>query len=323
MATKPRPILWGCVEGAVRVVGDYPKVGEIFEVVYEIKVSETADWRLRENSLTNDYAAVIRCVPPEAAEIVGQDKFPFSGLTIGETKEFRTRCRILKPVTFVEISGNLDRVIEGKLHGNVASFTEIFLFLVDPATGQYGTKAEWLAKSVNVFWKYNNLEPQWLSEPTQEWVEGNQKIAGEMKSFEPALTDSEALCLHLDNYLLIINGIGDPNATDSSRVVQLLNAGWLKAQRAGAQEHDKWLNEFMRKNKGSWGGDPDSNFFRDSDPDSGDSSRGGNSSLEEPPTTTFVGEWLYRDHLYNKEQGLLSAYETRPVKFAEVGIRAY
>lgn len=323
VASKPQPMLWGYVEGEMRVAGDYPKVGEIFEVVYVVKVSETADWRVRENTLKYDYAAVIRCVPPEAAEIVGQDKFFFSGLKIGETKEFRTRCRILKPATFVEISSNLDRVIEGRLYGNVASFTEIFLFLTDPATGQYGTKGEWLKKATNVFWKYNNIEPQWLSKPDQEWEAGNRKIAEEMRRFEPALTDSEALCLHRDTYLVLIRGIGDPNASDSSRAVHLLNAGWLKTQRAGAAEHDKWLSDFMGKNKGRWGGDADSNFFRDSNPDSSGSNRGDSSSLEEPPTTTFVGQWLYQDHLYNKEQGLLWAYETKPVKYAEVGIRAY
>ena len=277
LARKPQPSLWGYVEGEMRLVGDYPKVGEIFEVVYEIKVSETADWRPREDYLKDDYAAVIRCIPPEAAEIVGQDKFPFSGLTIGGTKEFRARCRILKPVTFFEISGNLDRVIEGRLYGNVAEFTGIFLFLIDPATGQYGTKGEWLKKATNVFWKYENIGHQWLSEPSQEWEGGNRKIAEEMKRFAPAVSDSEALCLDRDDYLLIINAIGDPDATDSSRVVHLLNAGWLQAQRAGAEEHDKWLNEFMRKNKGRWGGDSDSNSFRDSDPNSG-----------APPPTSFV-----------------------------------
>jgi len=300
VAGKELPPLEGYVEGKMQIVGAYPKVDETFEVVYEMKVSGTADWTQRENDLTNDYVVVIRCIPsgregrpPQATEVVGQDRFFFSGLKIGETKEFRTRCRILKPVTSVNIVGELDLAVQGKSYGPVVRSGEIWLSLLDPATGQYVPEAEWRAKSINVFWKYNNLEPQWLSEPTQEWVEGNQKIAGEMKSFEPALTDSEALCLHRDNYLLIINGIGDPNATDSGRVVHLLNAGWLKAQRAGAREHDKWLNDFMGKNRGRWGGDPDSYFFRGRDPDSGDSSRSDNSSLEEPPTTTFVGQWLY------------------------------
>jgi len=106
-------------------MGDYPKVGEIFEVVYRIRVKEVMDY-LRIPFLTKDYCAVIRCIPPEATEIIGKDKFFFSGLTPGETREFRTRCRILKPVTWICIDGDIDRAVEGKVIGPVAKETNGF-----------------------------------------------------------------------------------------------------------------------------------------------------------------------------------------------------
>ena len=50
-------------------------------------------------------------------------------------------------------------------------------------------------------------------------------------------------------------------------------------------------------------------------------------SSNNPPkdriTTTFIGTWNYQDHLYNKDNGLLWSYSVKPVKTAEVGIRAY
>ena len=99
---------------------------------------------------------------------------------------------------------------------------------------------------------YNHLEGEWMSEPDQGFETTNRQIAEEMKKYEPALSDSEALCLHADNYKLIVNGIGDPKATDAERIEHLLQAGWLGAQRDSATVKEKWLNEFMEKNKGGW-----------------------------------------------------------------------
>ena len=116
-----------------------------------------------------------------------------------------------------------------------------------------------------------------------------------MRKFEPALIDSEALCLHQDNYLLIINAIGDSNATDEQRIEYLLKAGWLKAQRLGAEAKEKWFNDFMEKNRGIWGGNSNLNFFRD-DNSSGGNYVGNNSSPKDRITTTFIGTWFYNEN---------------------------
>lgn len=75
----------------------------------------------------------------------------------------------------------------------------------------------------------------------------------------------------------------------------------------------------MKKNKSKWmGSELDPNFFRDN----GNRDFGGNDSNSKV-VTTFIGNWSYQDHLYDKDNGLRSAYNTKPVKNAEVGIRAY
>jgi len=285
-ATKEQPLFQNYIEGEMRIVGDYPKVGEIFEVVYRIRVKEVMDY-LRIPFLTEDYCAVIRCIPPEAAEIIGKDKFFFTGLTLGETKEFRTRCRILKPVTWICIDGDIDRAVEGKSLGPIATKGDKWLWLTDPETGQYGTKDQWLNRGIGVLGKYNNVEPQWFSEIDPTWEPSNRRIVQEMRKFEPALTDSEALCLHQDNYFLIINAIGDANATDEERIEHLLKADWLNAQRSGAEAKEKWFQDFMEKNKGKWGGNPNLNFFRDDS--SGIDYAGNSSSSKDRITTTFIG----------------------------------
>jgi len=320
-ATPPQPPLAGYIEEEVEIVGDYPKVGEIFEVVYRIRLKKLDDHS--RGYLHTDFYAVIRGGFSKPIKIIGKDKFLFTGLPpVGEWKEFRFRCQILKPFNHIDINGTIHPVYKGEMYGNIATMGHLLLYLVNPETGQYGTKEEWLKRAVSVFWKYNNLEPQWLSEPDQEWETSNRKIAEEMRKFEPALTDSEALCLHQDNYLLIINAIGDSNATDDERIEHLLEAGWLEAQRAGVEAKEKWSNEFMEKNRGIWGGNSNLNFFRDND-SSGIDYAGNNSSSQERITTTFIGTWNYQDHIYNKDNGLLWSYAVKPVKTAEVGIRAY
>jgi len=69
---KPLPLLEGYIQGEMRIVGDYPKVGETFEVTYQIDINAAADWTRRRSSLTEDYVAVIRTFPLEAAEMSGK-----------------------------------------------------------------------------------------------------------------------------------------------------------------------------------------------------------------------------------------------------------
>jgi len=266
-AQKELPPLENHIEGEMRIVGNYPKVGEIFEIVYRIKVKETADWTRKKDNLTHDYLAVIRYAPPEAVEILGEDKFFFSGLTIGETREFRTRCRILKPVGWIYIDGDIDLAVQGKSYGPVAISGDKSLWLLDPQTGQYGTRTEY-EKGLPVEYRYDFSDGRFLGpqEACVGWVEENRKIIEMMKRLESALSDSEALLLHSEQFQ-----VGAPRGTvkwdeeeekwiEDEMYEYYLKDGWFKAAREGRLE--EWRKKEKEKIQKEWKGGGGTKFFR-------------------------------------------------------------
>jgi hypothetical protein len=218
-----------------------PKVGELFEVTLIVYCKENFE----SARFGPDYIATFNS---DGAEIIEGNEKEFHGyMQKGDIKQFTAKMIIRKPHKSVSIHGGLLSPNWPGPQG--VGFT---IHLIDSITGQYGPKEEWEQKVIGVFARYNPLGPQWFRKPDLRWVTMNRKIAAEMKEFEPALTDSEALCLHQDNYLLIINAIGDTFATDSERIEHLLKAGWLDAQHAGAEVKEEWFNDFMEKNRGRW-----------------------------------------------------------------------
>jgi len=324
-ASQPELTLQRYIDEEMYIVGDNPKIGEIFEVVYRITVKATADWAERKSYLTHNYAAVIRG-PAEALEIIGQDKFFFSGLEIGETKEFRVHCRILKSWNWIQITGSVELVYQGKIRGDVAGKAGIPLYLINPETGQYGTKEEYEGK-LPVEYRYDPVDGSFTCSPSQNPapVEENRRIIKMIKELEPRLSDSLALLLHSDQYR-----VGVPKGLpiwdeEKQRWIEeeifkyYLNDGWFEALQEGRreawiiQEREKIMKE-VDKHK--------LNFFRDNNTFDIDYISSDNSSPKERITTTFIGTWRYQDHLYNKDNGLLWSYTVKPVKTAEVGIRA-
>ena len=310
--------LMGVVEQEMYIKGRYPKVGEIFEIVYRVQVREKSILdKYPEKMVAMGYVIHFSSRPMDPVTFITEKEIFVQVLNPGAWREFSVKLRIDKITNDVLIQAGTR--FKASISG---AFWGLHLYLLDPETGQYGTRDQWLNRGIGVLGKYNNVEPQWFSEIDPAWAESNRKIVQEMRKFEPALTDSEALCLHQDNYFLIINAIGDSNATDEQRIEHLLKAGWLDAQRSGAEAKEKWSNEFMEKNRGKWGGNPNLNFFRNNNSSGGDYV-GNSSSSKDRITTTFIGTWNYQDHLYNKDNGLLWSYSVKPVKTAEVGIRAY
>jgi len=318
-ATIGESFLEGDVDQEMHITGGFPKVGEVFEVVYRVRLKEKNSLNKHpEKMVAMGYITHFSSRPMDPVTFMTEKEMFIPVLNPGEWREFSVKLKITESAENIQIqAGTHFKVSRSGAHGAMS------IYLIDPETGQYGTKEQWLNRGIGVLGKYNNVEPQWFSEIDPAWAESNRKIAEGMRKFEPALIDSEALCLHQDNYLLIINAIGDPNATDEERIEHLLKAGWLKAQRAGAQSKEAWFQEFMEKNQGNWGGNSNLNFFRDNNSIDNDFSSGNNSSPKERITTTFIGTWRYQDHLYNKDNGLLWSYAVKPVKTAEVGIRAY
>ena len=289
-ATPDTRILTGDVEYKLYINGNYPKVGEVFEVVFRVRLKSQNDLQhMPEEAIAEGYVVSFGARPKAAVKLLSNNEIFIPVLNLGEWQEFVGKYRITKPSMWVTVGAEirLKAVKAGPGLGHT-------FYLLDSLTGQYGTKEQWLKRGIGVLGKYNNVEPQWFSEIDPVWEPSNRKIAQEMRKFEPALIDSEALCLHQDNYLLIINAIGDSNATDEERIEYLLKAGWLEAQRSGAEVKEKWFNDFMEKNRGKWGGNPKLNFFRNTN-SSGGNYVGNSSSSQERITTTFIGTWFYNE----------------------------
>lgn len=316
-----------------------PKIGQVINVKWKVSGDKSA---------TNAYASINTFgAPAEIVEIVSplkgngtvdnENKGIKFSITKGEVKTFEASIIIhsaphallynkAKSVGFSLGVLSYDK-INGKGIG-VCADPRKQLYLIDKATGQLGTLSDWdemvngPLKLRKIFWKYNHIDGEWLNVPDQSFEITNRQIAANMKTLEPALTDSEALCLHADNIKLIVNAVGDPKATDDERIKILLSKGWLKAQREGSSVKEKWFINFIKSNNGKWDrSSTDPQFFRD-DVNNGaivcNSSGGDGSKL----STTFVGYWKYQDHIYDLDK-LQFAYNVKPVKNAEVGIRAY
>ena len=180
--------------------------------------------------------------------------------------------------------------------------------VVDEKTGQLGTLGE---KYKGIEYHYDVCDGSFTKEPQIGAEEYNRKIIALMKKLEPTLTDSEALCLHSDKYKA-----GEPygykpkgsekeNWRDDSELFKYyLDNGWLKAFRGG--NRDLWNKEMNKKIKKSWEDKKKSEITPE--------------NIDNPKATmqlVFEGQWLYKDHKYDKNGGLLADYEIKPVKNAK------
>ncbi len=324
--SKELPTLQNYIEGEMRIVGGYPKVGEIFDVVYRIKIKEINETPIKDY-LTRDYCAVIRCGPSEAINVLGEDKFFFSGFRVGEWQEFRTRCRILKPMERINIDGNVDLMFQGKSRGPVAVKGQMTIFLIDPKTGQYGTREEYEKRlREDASWWYDPAGEFTNEAVSPDCAARNREIIAQMKKLEPNLTDWEALYLHYDGIQALMGGMGDGKTTWEDRWRFLLEMGWLERQRAGKEVKEKWLKEIIEKYKGKplikeQGLNP--NFFRDNSDSIGNNPGSPDSTQKRWDYFYLDGQFRYKKHQYNKDQGLLTQTVDMPICSVLVRIRTY
>lgn len=263
LATKPAMFpLQDEVEQEMYIVGAYPKVGEAFEVVYRLRLRPEFEIK------HSNYCVKFRSRPDESLEITDTDKLFFSGLSSNEWKEFRASMRITKSVPMVRIGVGIYRTEEKALY--LQGFWGIDLYLLDPETGQYGTKEE--------YDKQLRQKAEWWYDPAGEFTgdpvhpdcaKKNREIIAKMQEIKSNLTDWEALYLHYDGIQALMGGMGTQETTDEERWRFLLEMGWLEKQRVGKEIKEKWLKEIIEKYKGKsltkeQGFNP--NFFRgDSD----------------------------------------------------------
>jgi len=319
-STKPatRP-LQKYVEQEFYIMGNYPKVGDVFEVVYRLKLKSGLEPR------SGNYCVLIGCDPSGAIEIIGKDRLFFPGLEAGEWKEFYIQYRILKPLNEIRIGVSLGQMYGGQFYGPLAS-TGMSLYLIDPETGQYGTREEYERQlHQKAEWWYDPAG-EFTSDPVSpDCAKRNREIIAQLKQIEPNLTDWEALYLHYDGIQALMGGMGDGKTTWEDRWKFLLGMGWLEKQRAGKEIKEKWLKEMIEKYKGKplikeQGLNPQ--FFRDNS-----DCVGNNSHL--PDSTKrwsyfyFNGQFRYKKHQYNKNQGLLAQTVDMPICSVLVRVRAY
>jgi hypothetical protein len=158
-------------------------------VIYRVRLKPNID---PEFGRRNFYV-IFRASAHGTDEVIGMDEVCIPSLVPGEWREARGKFRIPKSYGMVQINAYLGTTT-GHNYRVVGKYLR--LYLVDSTAGQYGTGIERYNQMMNVFWKYDHLSAQWLNVPDPRWGDSNRRIAEEIKGFDPALTDSEALCLH-------------------------------------------------------------------------------------------------------------------------------
>lgn len=197
--------------------------------------------------------------------------------------------------------------------------SEVCRILLDPKTGQMGTEGE---KYKGVEYHYDPEAGMFLPEIAPPLGPRNKRIIAMMKRLEPAITDSEALCLHSDFYRLgIPPGTGMKKTEVGMAELEVfeegfqyyLKDGWLKAFREGKRE--EWIKQESEKTKKlrEKRDGKNLNFFR-----SDGNTYLGNSSTPRSKqvnwTVTLYGKWQFKDHHYNKDQGLLSSADVKSIR---------
>ena len=246
-ATPDTRILTGDVEYKLYINGNYPKVGEVFEVVFRVRLKSQNDLQhMPEEAIAEGYVVSFGARPKAAVKLLSNNEIFIPVLNLGEWQEFVGKYRITKPSMWVTVGAEirLKAVKAGPGLGHT-------FYLLDSLTGQYGTKEE--------YDKQLRQKAEWWYDPAGEFtgdpvhpdcVKKNREIIAKMQEINSNLTDWEALYLHYDGIQALIGGMGDRETTSEEHWRFLLDMGWLEKQRAGKAIKDNWLNEIIKKYKG-------------------------------------------------------------------------
>jgi hypothetical protein len=226
-------------EHEIFIDGKSPRVGEVFEVVYQVRLKADIPLEYGQRNFWVQFGTGTTGF----AEVVGTKEICIPFLIPGEWQEVRTTYLIPKPDKMVFINaflgtakGHKYRMVGGTLR----------LFLIDSLTGQYGTKEE-QESNLPVEYRYDPVDGSFTCSPSQNPapVDENRRIIKMIKQFEPALFDSEALLLHSDQYRTgIPEGLPrwdekNKRWMDEEIFEYYLKDGWFKALREG--RHIEWI----------------------------------------------------------------------------------
>lgn len=305
-----------------------PKLNEVFEVKAKIIGKKGLDeyayyFPTYEFMATLDISSKER----ESVKILGKNEIYIPELRNGWTKELKFRLQIIKKIPYISIVCHLYPIRDFRM-GRVTQVADVIeLYLLDFQTGQYGTREE--------YEKQLKEQAEWWYDPAGEFTNDpvspdcaarNKEIIVQLKKLEPNLTDWEALYLHYDGIQALMGGMGTYQTTDEDRWRFLLEMGWLEKQRVGKKIKEKWLKELIEKYKGKpltkeQGLNP--NFFRGDADNTVDNSSSSDSTKTRWSYIYFKGQFRYKKHKYNKDQGLLTQTEDIPICSVLVRVRSY
>ena len=286
--------LEGDVDQEMYITGGYPKVGEVFEAVYRVRLKEENSLNKHpEKMVAMGYVIHFSSRPMDPVTFITEKEIFVPVLNPGEWREFSAKLRITKGATNIQIqAGTHFKASKSGAHGAMS------IYLLNPETGQYGTKEE--------YDKQLRQKAEWWYDPAGEFtgdpvhpdcVKKNREIIVKIQEINSNLTDWEALYLHYDGIQALMGGMGTQETTDEERWRFLLEMGWLEQYKAGKAVKNKWLNKMIKKYKDKsltkeQGLNP--KFFR-GDNSSSSNYLGSNNSPKDRITTTFIGTWFYNE----------------------------
>jgi|GEM_PF-1137419 len=280
-----------------------PKVGEIFEATITIYCKNDLEYYKAGPDYTVQFEGDVEIIE-------GREHIIHGYLKKGETRRFKAKMVIKESKEKVGIGGSI--VATKPVPFGQGAYIE--MFLLDPETGQYGTKEEYEG-NLPAEYRYDPVDGSFTCSPSLNPapVEENRRIIKMIRELEPRLSDSLALLLHSDQYRVgIPRGVSQWDSLnqrwiDKGVYEYYLRDGWFKALQEG--KRDEWLKKEKAKIEQSWK-EGSLNFFR---PDNHNNS-GGNNRSRDRTQKDFYGQWWFKDHKYNKTQGLLADADKKPIK---------
>jgi hypothetical protein len=163
----------------------------------------------------------------------------------GETKAYKVRVRYRSVPADVTVLAHVRvKEDEGKEFWEESGWTHTgCLMVVDEETGRLGGWDEY--RNSKLVFRYDGALGRWLESGDPGYEANNSKIIDRIRKLEPALTDSEALCLYAD----IVNpetpykhqGPVEWNPGNADPEKYLLDRGWLEKHRQGDHVKVPWL----------------------------------------------------------------------------------
>lgn len=192
---------------------------------------------------------------PRGVEPVSGRTSIYTSARKGETKTYRVTVKFKSsPATLTANVGSAYKNYKGDEVVRPSEGATIWLYLVDEEAGLFGTELEY--RNSKLEFRYNPADGIWLDMGEPGLADWNKRIIDMAKKLEPAMTDSEALCLHadIDNVKSPYKYLGPVLAergglSDEIVMKYLLEQGWLRKHREGGEAKLEWLRTLSKKHK--------------------------------------------------------------------------